>query len=59
MTTTLELPVKEPVFEKDNLKTPICTYLMFKQQGVIPPMTSDEYGLYKYGEWLRKNGIWY
>jgi hypothetical protein len=46
--------IEEPKFVENNLKWAIETYNYCKLKGIVPRGNSDEYGLYKYGEYLVK-----
>lgn len=46
---------KLPHFVGNNTKWAVTTYAKYKGMGKIPHNRSDEYGLYKYGEWIFNN----
>jgi hypothetical protein len=45
----------EPCFVENNLKWAIEVYNFYYNRKVRPRHTSDEYGLYKYGEFICRN----
>ncbi len=39
----------------EEMQNAVRVFDLYKFQGIIPPKESDDYGLYKYGEWIVKN----
>ncbi len=39
----------------DSMQNAVKVYDYYKGKNTIPPLLSDDYGIYKYGEWIVKN----
>lgn len=50
--------VKKPHFVKDPYQWANSTYSRYRKHEKMPSKTSDDYALYKYGEWLLMNQMY-